>query len=185
MKKKRFKWTPERDAKLRKYVGNGWSIRKIAEKLRCTVNSVNHRKGKLGLRYVLTRDPMMFPQIVKFRMAGWTQEKIAEIFGITGAHVSLILTEKGFKGAWDKRGGPRSRQDSWTELEIHRLRQSHRSGESTKDLQAKYFPNRTLSAIYTKRYQLTRHYLPQSEIDKRERQRRRFINRTELYIRED
>ena len=94
MREKRKKWTPGEDLELKRYVSMGcYTAAEIAEKLGRSKGSVGARKHKLGLADIKlsAKNPADVAQILKFRLAGWTQEKIGKVFGVTHAYISLIL----------------------------------------------------------------------------------------------
>ena len=83
---KRRRWTPAEDLELQRYFAFGcYTSAEIAEKLGRKKSAVDARKNKLGLTRikVSAKNPSDVAQILKFKMAGWTQKEIGEVFGVT------------------------------------------------------------------------------------------------------
>lgn len=173
-------WTPAEELELKRLVELRKSPTEIAEKLDRTPDAINVRKSKLGIITGLSaRNPADVAQIVKFKMLGWTQDEIGEVFGVTGAYISLILNTAGFKKFCWSHGKPQGKRRVWTELEIHLLRKYVNRGYSDAQIQA-IWPYRTLNAIQGKRLQVTKYWLPKAETERRKRYRRWWRNRETL-----
>ena len=170
-------WTPAEELELKRLVDLRKSPTEIAEKLGRTPDAINVRKAKLGLITGLSvRNPAVVAQLVKFKMLGWTQDEIGDVFGVTGAYISLLLNTAGFKRfCWSYRR-PQAKRRVWTEVEIHLLRKYVNLGYSDAHIQTE-LPYRTLSAIEGKRLQITKHWLPKAERERRKRYRRWWRNR--------
>ena len=96
---KRKRWTPEEDLKLKRYFDFGcYTSAEIAEKLGRKKSAVDARKNKLGLTKIKlsAKNPSDVAQILKFRLAGWTQKEIGKVFGVTHSYISEILRLNGF-----------------------------------------------------------------------------------------
>ena len=94
---RRRKWTPAEDLELQRYFAFGcYTSAEIAEKLGRKKSAVDARKHKLGLTRtkVSAKNPSDVAQILKFRMAGWTQKEIGGVFGVTHAYISEILRQE-------------------------------------------------------------------------------------------
>ena len=119
--KKRKKWTHGEDLELKRYVSlGGYTSAEIAEKLRRSKSSVDARKHKLGLADIKlsAKNPADVAQILKFRLAGWTQEKIGKVFGVTHAYISLVLHENGFRHFCNNYPKHKRYKNSWTDIEL-------------------------------------------------------------------
>lgn len=185
--KKRKRWTPEEDLELQRYVSFGcYTSAEIAEKLGRKKSAVDARKNKLGLRSIRlsARNPSDVAQILKFRMVGWTQKAIGEVFGVTHSYISDILRQRGFLQFCRQTPKKKRYKNTWTEVELALLRKYLRRGYTTVEIH-EALPHRTLYAISQKRAQMTRYWLPKETRERDQRQQRRWVNRTELYIRSE
>ena len=165
--KNRKEWTHGEDLELKRYVSlGGYTSAEIAEKLGRSKGSVDARKHKLGLAdiKVSAKDPATVAQVLKFRLAGWTQEKIGKVFGVTHAHISLILCGNGFRNFCKTYPPKRKRyKNSWTDSELSLLRKYIAQGYTTVEIQAKGLPHRSCDAINRKRSEMKR-WVPQGKV---------------------
>ncbi len=182
----RKKWSPAEDLELRRYIEFGYyTSAEIAQKLQRTKSAVDARKNKLGITTtkISAKDPATLAQILKFRMAGWTQKRIGEMFGVTHSYISEILRINGFLQfcrVFTKGKHPRA----WTEVELASLRKYLGRGYTTVQIQQE-LPHRSYDAISQKRALMTRHWLPRKEQERWERHHRRWANRTEFYVKDE
>lgn len=171
---------------LQRYVSFGsYTSAEIAEKLGRQRSAVDARKDKLGIRSIRlsARNPSDVAQILKFRMAGWTQKAIGEVFGVTHSYISDILRQNGFLRFFRQTPKKKRYKNSWTEVELALVRKYLRRGYTTVEIR-EALPHRSIHAIYRQRSKIKRYYLPKETRERDQRQQRRWVNRTELYIRE-
>ena len=157
--KKRKKWTPGEDLELKRYVSLGvHTSAEIAEKLRRSKGAVDARKHNLGLTSIKVdaKDPATIAQIVKFRLAGWTQKKIGKVFGVTHAHISFVLCENGFRNFCGNYPKHKRYKNAWTDTELSLLRKCLAQEYTTVEIQAKVLPHRSCDAINRKRSEMKR-----------------------------
>ena len=158
---KRKRWTPAEDLELKRYFSFGcYTSAEIAEKLGRKKSAVDARKNKLGLTRikVSAKNPSDVAQIVKFRMAGWTQKEIGEVFGVTHSYISEILRQNGFVHFCKKYPKRKRYKNTWTEVELAILRKYLLRGYTAAEIQQEWLPHRSLHAIYQKRAEMTRHW---------------------------
>ena len=165
MKEKRKKWTPGEDLELKRYFTLGYTSAEIAEKLRRSKSAVDARKNKLGLADIKlsAKNPADVAQILKFRLAGWTQEKIGKVFGVTHAHISFILCGNGFRNFCKTYPKHKRCKNTWTDSELSLLRKCLAQGYTTVEIQAKGLPHRSCDAINRKRSEMKRWH-PQGKV---------------------
>lgn len=183
----RVHWTPEEDDRLdRMLKTTDKSLAEIGKLLNRTEGAIQRRKERLGLKRIPVKlqvnNPADIAQLVKFKLAGWTHEAIAEVFGVHATYISNLLLRNGYKRFCQVK--PKSRKRPlWTELEIHQLRKYIRRGYSDERIQIE-LPGRSLSAIGSMRRKITKHYLPKEARKLRERRRRWWRNRETIWFRE-
>ena len=186
----RRQWNPDEDARLARLLAQGKSLSEIGKLLNRTEGAVERRKERLGLKRVSVKlskhNPADIAQLIKFKLAGWTHEAIAEVFDITAAYVSNLLIESGFKhfcGA----NRPKTYR-LWTEIELHYLRKrlvsnnsrpSARNGQdlSKSELKQIYseLPHRSRHAIRAKIREITRYWItPQEQAERNKMHRQRL-----------
>ena len=172
------KWTGIEITRLKQLVDEGKTIAEIAADLDRAVSGVSDKKRRLGLctpRKLSTYCPKTLAEILKFKMAGWNLKEIAKAYGSSESRISGILCANGFKHfLWAR---PQYTQPfrPWSELELHRLRQSLRKGYSL-DRICTYFPFRSRGAIRKRARKITRYWLSPEQLAERERARRRFLH---------
>ncbi len=174
-----IKWTDIEIARLRQLVDDGnLTIPEIAADLGRAVSGVADKKRRLGLskpRKFSTYCPKTLAEIIKFKMAGWNLKEIAKVHGLSESRISGILCANGFKHfLWAR---PQCTQPfrPWSELELHRLRQCLRKGDSL-DYICAFFPFRSRSAIRKRIWKITRYWLSPEQLAEREQARRRFLH---------
>ena len=148
--KKRKKWTPGEDLELKRYFSiGGCTSAEIAEKLGRGKSAVDARKHKLGLTNtkLSAKDPATVAQILKFRLLGWTQEKIGKVFGVSHAHISGVLCQSGFRHFCNNYPKHKRNKNSWTDIELSLLRKCLAQGKTTVEIQAEELPHRSFDAI--------------------------------------
>lgn len=185
---RRRKWTPAEDLKLQRYFAFGcYTSAEIAEKLGRKKSAIDARKHKLGLTRtkVSAKNPSDVAQILKFRLAGWTQKEIGAVFGVTHSHISFVLRENGFVHFLKKYPKKKRYKNTWTDVELAILRKYLLRGYTTAEIHQQVLPQRTLYAISQKRAKMTRYWVPKAELEEKQQQQRRWVDRTQLYIRSD
>ena len=163
---KRKEWTPGEDLELKRYVSlGGFTSAEIAEKLGRSKGSVDARKHKLGLAgiKVSAKDPATVAQILKFRLAGWTQGKIGKVFGVSHAYISEILCGHGFRHFCNNYPKHKRCNNAWTDSELSLLRKCLAQGKTTVEIQAKALPHRSCDAINRKRSEMKR-WVPSGKV---------------------
>ena len=161
---KRRRWTPAEDLELQRYFAFGcYTSSEIAEKLGRKKSAVDARKNKLGLTKtkVSAKNPSDVAQILKFRLAGWTQKEIGAVFGVTHSHISFVLRENGFVHFLKKYPKKKRYKNTWTDVELALLRKYLLRGYTTAEIQQQVLPQRTLYAISQKRSEMTRYWMPE------------------------
>ena len=169
-------WTPAKDFELKRYFSLGcYSSAEIAEKLGRSKGAVDARKHALGLTAikVSAKNPADVVQILKFRLAGWTQKQIGKVFGVTHAHISHVLRENGFRHFCKTYPKQKRFKNSWTDLELSLLRKYLMCGYTTAEIHRE-LPHRTLQAISQKRSILTRRMIAEESTYYRCTQRNRY-----------
>ena len=159
MQQKRKRWTPEEDLELKRYFALGcYTSAEIAEKLGRKKSQVDARKHKLGLTAIKlsAKNPAHVAQVVKFRMAGWTQKAIGEVFGVTHAHISYVLCVNGFVHFRKKYPKTKRYKNTWTDIELASLRKCLLWELTTAEIQEKWLPHRSRDAINQKRSLINR-----------------------------
>lgn len=89
-------WTIEEETKLKRLVSEKKTTPQIAKILGRTAYAVSNKRIALGIDalYKLSaKNPLHLAEIIKFRMAGWTLERIAEVYGVDKACVSYVLCQ--------------------------------------------------------------------------------------------
>ena len=117
-----------------------------------------------------------FAEMVKFKMAGWTQGEIARVFNLPKSTVSYMFRKKGLIWFCDQRKPPSGKTFvRWTELELHRLRSLlqyyHRNGGISSDVYRKiqiHFKNRSVGSIEKKSFRMIRYWLSADALKERE-----------------
>lgn len=177
----RRRWAPEDTEMLKKHIATGTSITEIARLLQRTSYSVQRQKEKLKLRYepvkISKHCPKTVAQLVKFKMAGWSNQRIAKVFGVkSGGHITNVLRYHGFS-SWRLRcqgartGMPTPR---WAELELHFLRKGLKRGDSILKLQ-EALPRRSRRAIHLKAKEMTRYWRSPEECRKDQERREKWM----------
>ncbi|MYC75714.1 hypothetical protein F4X10_08130 [Candidatus Poribacteria bacterium] len=163
---KRKEWTTKEVAYLRSASAEGVLDREIAAKLNRTVVSIDHKRGTLGIRKpaaISIYNPQSIAQVIKFRMAGASQQKIADIFGVSPSRISSVLQRAGLLRRFDQRrnnsGGQRQSYNRWTSIETGLLRKFLHTGVALEDI-CSYFPNRSRCSVAFKAKRLTRYWRP-------------------------
>ena len=127
-------------------------LSEIARLMDRTEGSIERRKEHLGIRRVPFKldklNPSHVAQLIKFKMMGWTQEKIAVVWGIKNpAQISNVLRHHGlyrFYACVGEKGYQR-----WSNVELYLLRKCVQKGLSRKEI-CKEFPHRSPSAVSSK-----------------------------------
>ena len=177
-------WTPHDIKTLKRYIANGKPIAEIARLLRRTPGSIERKKEKLSLRYEpvrISKDcPKTVAQLVKFKMMGWSNERIARTFGVrTGGQITNVLRANGFSSWRLKPKGQRAGipKISWTELELHRLRKGLTRGDSLLKLR-EALPRRSEHAICHQAREMTKYWRSPEEIERDRKKQWAWRNRT-------
>ena len=133
-------------------------LSEIARLMDRTEGSIERRKEKLGIRRVSFKldklNPSHVAQLIKFKMAGWTQEKIAEAWGIKNpSQISNVLIYHGLHRFYACVGEKEYRR--WREGELDFLWKCIKKRLSREDIY-KEFPHRSPSSVSSKVRRLIR-----------------------------
>ena len=167
-------WTDEEDARLKELLTTtDKPLSEIANILGRSESGTEHRKERLGIRRVPFRldkfNPMHIAQLIKFKMAGWTQLKIAEAWGIkNSSQISRVLQSHGFHRLFACVG--EKNQQRWSEVELHYLRKCLKKGMPFSEVY-RQFSHRSPSSVNSKAREITKHWLSPAEKAKRRQQR--------------
>lgn len=167
-------WTPEEDTRLERLLTTtDKSLSEIGKLMGRGRGSIERRKERLGIRRVPFRldkfNPAHVAQLIKFKMAGWTQAQIAEVLELKcPGQISNVLRSLGFDRFCACVG--EKKQQQWGEAELHRLRKCLRKGISRAEIYRE-FSYRSPSSVSSKIRKITK-YWP-SPAERAERQRLR------------
>ena len=168
-----LQWTPNEDARLARLLAQGKSLSEIGKLLNRTESAVQGRKQRLGIKTAPIKlskhNPADIAQLVKFKMMGWSHDAIAQVFDITAAYVSQLLTANGFK-RFCAVAVSHTTYRLWTEIELHSLRKCLVRGISLNQIYLE-FPYRSQCAICKKIKQITRYWITPQEQAKRNEMR--------------
>lgn len=183
-----MKWTPAEDYTLKQLVAAGKTASEIAQVLkRRTIGAIHNRRNVLGIhcpRRFPLRDPRYMAAVVKFKMAGWTHAAIAEVYGVSPSEISAILCRNGLhRFRWVRRKHKKPRE-YWTEVEEALLRKYLKRGVPLKWICLE-FPYRSNASIRSKAARITQYWLPRETQERWERHHRRWVNRTEFYVKDE
>jgi len=176
----RVRWTPHEDTRLAQLlVSTDKSLSEIGKLLNRSESAVERRKERLGLKRVPVKlsknNPADIAQLVKFKLAGWTHEAIAEVFEVTISYISNLLTANGFLYFCSVSRNAQKRYLRWTELEEHRLRKCLKRGNLSLQQIYLEFPHRSKNAIHFKIKQIRRYWLSPAEEAERKRMREKHL----------
>ena len=179
------KWTPDEDRTLRRLVAAGNTAAAIAKVLtRRTIGAIHNRRTVLGIhcpRKFPLRDPRYMAAVVKFKMAGWTHAAIAEVHDCSPSEISAILCRNGLhRFRWVRRKHKKPR-DWWSEVEEALLRKYLQRGVPLKWICLE-FPHRSAASVRGKAARIMQYWLPRETQAKWEHHHRRWVNRTEFYV---
>ena len=192
---KREYWTAADIEKLRVCTEKGMLDSEIANALGRSATAVEHKRTKMNLRKPYKTsifEPDTLAQVIKFKMAGWSHERIGKAFGVGVARISNILLRYEFYRFGDCWYHPHGRQIKyWTEIEIHRLRKlckrHYKKGFTERDWRyiAYQFPNRTLHAVQKKACRLMRYWETPEQIAETARREQEFYAKVYHYLTPD
>jgi len=175
----RVRWTEEEDAHLAKLLTDtDKTLAEIGNLLNRSEEAVGRRKERLGLMHprgkLCKNAPADIAQLVKFKLAGWTHQAIAEVFQTHPSYISNLLTANGFMYFSSISQNAQKRYSEWTELEVHRLRECLKRGVLLQHIYFA-FPHRSKNAIHFKIKQITRHWSSPAEQAERKRLREKHM----------
>ena len=174
---KRNCWTAEDVEKLRRYTEKGMLDRDIANALGRSIPAIEHKRTKMNYKKpfpTTLSDPGTLAQVLKFKMLGWSHERIANVFGVSASRISSILLESGFYRFGDVRFLPHNRCSSrktyqlWSELEVHLLHKALKQEQPFHEIVA-LFPSRPPLSVKQKAQQITRFWPSPAEREERKR----------------
>ena len=175
-------WTPEEEAKLKQLIiSEKKTTAQIAKILGRTAYAVSNKRIALGIDALATlsaKNPLHLAEVIKFRMAGWTLERIAEVYGVDVSCVSYVLCQNGFKGRWWVRRKHTKKRKRWSEVELAIVRKYVIKGLSPEEIQLK-LQHRSVAAIRKKVMDMTR-YWPTPEQEAEQEAERERLNRKRL-----
>ena len=170
-------WTPEDEAKLKQLISEKKTTPQIAKILGRTEYAVNNKRIALGIDALATlsaKNLLHLAEIIKFRMAGWTLERIAEVYGVDLSCVSYVLCQNGFKGRWWVRKKHPQKRKRWSEVELAIVRKYVIKGLSPEEIQLK-LQHRSVAAIRKKVMDMTRYWpTPEQEAERERLNRKRL-----------
>ena len=152
-------WTELEIEQLKQAIADGKPMTDIARMLNRSYASVRGKKRTLGLLTPQQQTSPRLAELIKFRMAGWTLQQIAKVYRVSDKCIAEMLNANGFKGKWSQKGFFKRAYipTHWSEIDMHLLRKYLKKGYSLERI-ATYFPKRSLQAISTQAYNLTRHW---------------------------
>ena len=145
-------WTPKEVQQLKVLVAEGETSVAIAEVIGRTKQSVDSKRSQLGIdtpSKLSVTNPLHVAELVKFRMAEWTLDRIAKVYGVTESYISILLCQNGYKGFKCQPPKPKNPYRYWCETEVSRLRRYLDKEMTYEEIHAK-LPDRTLAAIKSK-----------------------------------
>ena len=174
----RVRWTADENDHLKRLLSQGKDLAEIGKLLNRTARAVERQKERLGLKRIpvkISKDnPADIAQLVKFKMAGWTHEAIAEVFKVIPVYITNLLVANGFKGfCWLRADRPK-RCSQWTEIELDCLRKSIKRGNSLQQIYLQ-FPHRSQNEIHVEIKQITRYWITPAEQAERKRLREKHM----------
>ena len=146
-------WTEEEDARLaRLLTATDAPLSEIAKQMNRTQSSIERRKERLGIHRVpfkLDRsNPVQVAQLIKFKMAGYTQKEIANMWGIKNpSQISYVLQSHGLHRFYPRVGKRVYRR--WSDLEVQQLRKCVKRKMLLSEIYRE-FPHRSPSSIASK-----------------------------------
>ena len=152
------RWTKTEIRQLKRLVNKRKESKEIARILGKTQSAINKAKTRYGIykpRVLSPNNPLHLAEIIKFKMAGWTLERIAEAYGCTTSPVSNILIQNSMSGFMRQKPNYTKPFESWGEYEMVKLRRYCKKGYSL-DRICTYFPNRSRKAVQIRILQMTR-----------------------------
>lgn len=175
---KREHWSLAEDARLKQLLSESRTLKEIGRILKRSEGGVERRKERLGLKRIPVKlskhNPADIAQLVKFKMADWTHEKIAKIFDVHASYISNLLTANGFEGFCEVRPDRRGSCPVWTELELHTLRKCLQKKTLLLEICRK-LPRRCRHAIRQQARKMTRYWLSPAEQAERQRSRKKQL----------
>ena len=139
--------------------------------------SVDRKRIQLGINppfKTSVNNPLCVAEFVKFKMAGWSLDKIAKVYGLSEARISAVLCKNGFKNFYWIRDNAPKHCRRWSEMELALLRKSLKKGYSVERIHAE-LPHRSLAAIRKKCTEMTRHWITPEEQSERERMKEKQL----------
>ena len=165
----RQRWTDAEDARLRRLLTTTeLALSEIVTQLNRTKGSIERRKEKLGIHRVPFKldklNPVHVAQVIKFKMAGWTQKQIADAFGLKNpSQISNVLRSHGFHKFCVCVG--KKKMKAWSEVELHLLRKYLRKGMPLTVIYRE-LPHRSPSSIAAKACKITKYWRPPEALAK-------------------
>ena len=171
MRKKR-RWSETEKARLKQLALDRVETKEIARILKRTNIAVQMAKVRYGYYTPVLfspDNPLHLAEIIKFKMAGWSLERIAEVYGCCQPHISDLLIKNGFRYfARSKRKSATSqRWNEFDEVLLRRLLKRRLSLERIRN----HFPNRTAQAVRMKSEKMTRHWITPEQQEERKQMR--------------
>ena len=164
------KWTEDEDALLKRLADADKTNAEIASVITDrTERAIVDRKHRLGIykTYSLSpRNPRHVAALIKFKMAGWTLDRIAKVYNCCPTWVSKVLCQNGYKRFVSVQPKKKNFWARWSELELALLRKYLKKGYSVERIHAE-LPHRSLAAIRKKCTEVTRHWITPDEQSER------------------
>ena len=143
-------WKADEEERLRQLLTEtDKPLTEIAELMDRTVKSIERRKERLKIHRIPFKlekhNPAHVAEVIKFKMAGWTHEAIAEAFGVkTSSQISHVLITNGYHRFCPVVG--EKTLVRWTEGERDVLRECLKKEMGLQAIQ-EHLPNRSISSI--------------------------------------
>lgn len=178
---RRVSWTDSEVERLKRLIAEGKPIPEIAKLMNRTETAIRGKKEDLKLRYetvkVCKDCAKTVAQIVKFKMIGWSNARIAKAFGLKQpSQISHVLRYNGFTSWKLNPKGIRTGIPTpcWTEVETHILRKCLKKKLSLWEIMQK-LPRRSRTAIRLKSQRMMRWRLSDAEQAERQRARKKQL----------
>ena len=157
----KYYWTQAETIRLERLVNSRMPIKKIALLLGKTFAAVQAKKARMNLKKpakLSPKNPLHVAEVLKFKMAGWKNKDIAEVYECRPALISWVLTQNGFIGFMRaKRNFEAENYERWDEIDLARIRKFCKRKYSLNEIYP-LFPNRSIRTIRERVKRITRYW---------------------------